>query len=90
MWDEQKKNNRNYNCIGLAINTKIGKAVRRNRIKRLLRECYLNSESNILLGKSIVFLWKKNVDIENATFSNIQNDMNKIFDKAHIMKNKEM
>ena len=47
-------------------------------------------ESKIKTGYNIVFLWKKNVDIENATFSNIQNDMNKIFDKAHIMKNKEM
>ena len=29
-------------------------------------------------GKSIVFLWKKGVDVKNATFENIRKDMNNI------------
>jgi len=83
-------NKKKCNYLGLAINTKIAKAVKRNRIKRLIRENYSILESNILSGKSIVFLWKKNVDIENATFINIKIDMNKIFDKAEIKINKEI
>ena len=79
-----KFNNKKCNFLGLAISTKTAKAVRRNRIKRLIRENYKNLEENLKIGQSIVFLWKKNVDIENATFDNIKDDMNYIFDKANI------
>ena len=81
-----KDNNKNYNFLGLAISVKIGKAVRRNKIKRLIRENYKILEPQIKDGKSIVFLWKKKVDIENATFENIKSDMNNIFEKANIKK----
>lgn len=79
-----KDNNKDYNFLGLAISVKTSKAVKRNKIKRLLRENYNLLELQIKTGKSIVFLWKKNVDIENATFENIRTDMNIIFDKANI------
>ena len=84
-----KDNNKNYNFLGLAISVKTGKAVRRNRIKRLIRENYKILESEIESGQSIVFLWKKKVNIEKATFDNIKEDMNNIFDKANI-KNREI
>ncbi|MBQ2937525.1 MAG: ribonuclease P protein component [Clostridia bacterium] len=84
-----KDNNKNYNFLGLAISVKIAKAVRRNKIKRLLRENYKILEPEIKNGKSIVFLWKKNADVKNATFENIKVDMNDIFNKAKI-KNKEI
>ena len=72
------------NFLGLAISVKTGKAVRRNRIKRLIRENFRILEFNIKVGQSIVFLWKKKVDISKATFENIKTDMNTIFDKANI------
>ena len=83
-----KDNNKNYNFLGLAISVKTGKAVRRNRIKRLIRENYKILEPQIQDGKSIVFLWKKKANIENATFVNIKSDMNDIFEKANIKINK--
>ena len=82
-----KENNKNYIFLGLAISTKTGKAVKRNKIKRLIRENYKILESQIKDGKSIVFLWKKKVDIKNATFENIKSDMNNIFEKANIKNN---
>ncbi len=82
-----KENNKNYNFLGLAISVKTAKAVKRNHIKRLIRENYKILEPEIKNGKSIVFLWKKGVDVRNATFENVKNDMNFIFDKADI-KNK--
>lgn len=80
-----KKNNQKTNYLGIAIGVKIAKATKRNKIKRLIREAYKNLENKVNLGYDIVFLWKKNVDTINANFENINNDINKIFDKANII-----
>lgn len=84
-----KDNNKNCNFLGLAISVKTAKAVRRNKIKRLIRENYKILEPKIKNGKSIVFLWKKKADVKNATFDNIKSDMNSIFEKSN-MKNNEI
>lgn len=84
-----KDNNKNCNFLGLAISVKTAKAVKRNKIKRLIRENYKILEPQIKNGKSIVFLWKKKADVKNATFDNIKSDMNSIFEKAN-MKNNEI
>lgn len=81
-------NNKDYNLLGLAISTKIAKAVRRNQIKRLIRENYKNLENDMISGKSIVFLWKKSADIKNVNFLNVKEDMDNIFDKANLKMNK--
>lgn len=80
-----KKNNSKINYIGIAIGVKIAKAVKRNRIKRLISENYRLMEKEIKTGYSIVFLWKKRVDIKNATFSNIREDIINIFKKIGIL-----
>ena len=81
-----KKNNlESENLLGIAIGTKIAKATKRNHIKRLVRESYKNIEDYIGPGNSIVFLWKKKIDIKNANYKNINKDMIRIFDKAGIL-----
>lgn len=72
------------NFIGIAISSKIAKAVNRNKIKRLIRENYGIIEKNIKTGNCFVFLWKKNKDISNATFINIKNDMDKIMKEMNV------
>lgn len=84
---KNKETDKNY--IGLAISTKIGKAVIRNNIKRLIRENYKNIEDSIKYGYSMVFLWKKNITTENANYKNIEKDIINIFDKADMIQNKE-
>ena len=80
-----KSNNKNENYIGIAVSTKIGKAVRRNRIKRLIRESYRIEKNNILKGKDIVFMWNKNADIINVDFNIIHNELLELFDKANMV-----
>lgn len=81
-----KKNNKEkINLLGIAISVKIAKAVKRNHIKRLIRENYYFYEDIIKSGYQIIFLWKKKVDIRNSTYSNIKKDMKAIFDKAKII-----
>ena len=62
-----KKNKLNKNIIGIAINTKMGKAVKRNAVKRLIRENYRLLKDKIEPGNSIVFLWNKNIELENES-----------------------
>ena len=81
-------NSKGINALGIAVNTKLGTAVERNKIKRLFRESYYFFEENLIEGQEVVFLWKKKQPIENATFHNIKADMQRIFDKAKIL-NKE-
>lgn len=80
---------KNINLLGLAISVKTAKAVKRNHIKRLLRENYKNIENQIKVGNSIVFLWKKKADISNANYENIKKDMNEIFKKAKLFLEEE-
>lgn len=80
-----KPNNKKVNYIGIAIGVKIAKAVKRNRIKRLIRENYRLIEKNLVTGYNIVFLWKRKIDIKEATFSNIRKDMINIFKRIGIL-----
>ncbi len=81
-----KKNSLNKNIIGIAINTKLGKAVRRNNAKRLIRENYRLLKDELVLGNSIVFLWNKNINLEEADFFKIKNEMINIFQTAELLK----
>lgn len=80
-----KNNCKNCNFLGLAISTKIGKAVRRNRIKRLVRESYYCFEEQIREGVSIVFLWNKHADSKKVSFKDIKEDIAEILKKAEIL-----
>lgn len=83
-----KKNNSDKNRIGIAINTKLGKAVKRNNAKRLIRENYRIIKDKLISGNSIVFLWNKNINLKEANFFEIQKDMLNIFNKAKIFKDR--
>ena len=54
-----RKNNKNINFLGIAISSKLGKAVKRNYVKRIIRENYKQIEEHIKTGYDIVFIWKK-------------------------------
>ena len=83
------KNNSKYNFLGLAISVKSWKDVKRNHVKRLIRENYKNIEETISTGYSIVVLWKKKMDIKNANYQEIKQDMDNIIVKAKLNSNKE-
>lgn len=79
------KTNNNINQIGIAVGVKVAKAVKRNRIKRLIFENYRLLEEQLGTGYKLVFLWKKKRDISEATFSNIHKDMVQIFKKIGML-----
>ena len=79
-------NKQNMNYLGIAISKKIANSVQRNKIKRLIRENYRQIEDKIIEGKTYVILWKKKAKIEEANYYNIKKDINKIFEKAKLLK----
>ena len=79
-----KKNRKNINLLGIAISSKLGKAVKRNFLNRLIRENYRKIENSIKTGYSMVFLWKKNQEIDQANYKEVEKDIKKIFEKAEI------
>ncbi|NLE04691.1 MAG: ribonuclease P protein component [Crenarchaeota archaeon] len=54
------KNRVNLNRLGITVSKKFGKSVKRNRIKRLIRENYRQYEDLIKVGYDIVFVARKN------------------------------
>lgn len=80
-----RKNNKNINKLGIAVSKKTGNSVKRNNIKRLIRENYRLLEENITLGNSIVILWKKNSDFNNYDFYSVKEDCKNLFVKLKIL-----
>jgi len=50
------KNGQSYNRIGLVASKKVGKAVSRNRARRLMRETYRTLEAQLPKGYDLVFV----------------------------------
>ena len=71
------------------MSTKIGKAVIRNHLKRLIRENYYKLKDSLKGGHNIVFVWNKKVDSELANYHIIRKDMEKIFARANLIKRDE-
>lgn len=81
-----KDNKKEKNVIGIAVNTKSGKAVERNHIKRLIRENYRLIKNQLKTGNNIIFLVNKNIEIVKLDYYDIKNDMISIFNKANLLK----
>lgn len=79
------KNEKNINLLGIAVGKKAGKAVKRNRIKRIIREVYRQFDAEILKGNTIVIVWKSKNLYENLKFCTLKEDMVKCFSKAGIL-----
>lgn len=80
-----KETEKNFNKLGIAISKKEGKAVKRNRIKRLIRENYKNFEERIKLGTNILIVINKEKNIEEISFKDIEGNFYRTLKKANVL-----
>ncbi len=51
-----RKHRRNSNRLGISVTSKLGKAVKRNRVRRRLREIYRTNEQKLIVGVDIIIV----------------------------------
>lgn len=80
-----KETNSNTNRLGIAISSKQGKSIKRNRIKRLIRENYKEFEPKIKKGTNILIVVNRKKDLKEITFYDVQEDFYRTLKKANIL-----
>jgi ribonuclease P protein component len=68
--------------IGLSVSKKIGNAVTRNRIKRLIRQVFLEEKHRIVSGKEFIIIARK--PAAEMDYHEVKSSLNHLFRKAKI------
>lgn len=76
------KNGAVYTRIGVSVSKKIGKSVKRNRIKRQVKESCRNMQASVSAGYDIVIVARK--PVSDADFNDINKSVKYLFKKLNL------
>ena len=77
-------NKKDINRLGFKVSKKLAKAVKRNRLRRLMRECYRLSEHQVTLGYDIIMAAREgSMEVDNFQDANVI--FNKLFKRAGLL-----
>ena len=82
-----RKNGSTENRIGLTVSAKLGHAVKRNRLRRRLREIYRLHETQFLCGYDIVVVARSAA--MNASYKELEKAYLKLAAKLSLLRNEE-
>jgi ribonuclease P protein component len=72
--------------IGLSVSKKIGNAVTRNRVKRLIRQVFLEEKHRIASGNEFIIIARK--PAADMNYHEVKSSLNHLFRKAKIFQSK--
>lgn len=79
-----RRNGRKIDRLGLTVSTKLGKAVRRNKVRRRIREAYRIHEGRVLPGWDVVVVAR--VKAAFAPYRDVERDLLRLLDKLGLLK----
>jgi len=77
------KNQSAENQVGFSVSKKVGNAVTRNRVKRLMKEVYRLNETSIKKGYDFVFVAR--VRTKDASYKEVEKAMLSCFKKSQLL-----
>ena len=77
-----RRNGAGENRLGLTVGTKVGKAVRRNRIRRRLREIYRLHEHELKQGYDVVIVARHKA--AETDYHRLERDLLRAFEKLSL------
>lgn len=74
------RNNSDFNRLGVSVSKKVGNSVTRNRIKRLIKECYRHNNEGIKKGYDLIFIARNSA--KGKSYKDIEKSLINLFNKA--------